>query len=187
MTNSDLKNSFSKICCIVYDIFSLKSLINFAKKHCFKFYYIRHDDFDENSDLKKRHWHFIIESDSKHRFNIKSLISENLPINLFKKLDSVVAYLRYMTHIDYVDKRHYSIKRIISNVSSIEIENMISNANLCSKEIRDNNFNEIVLLIIQGCFNSFTDILIYCNDNDIKYSTNWTFTFNLLLKEKKFN
>ena len=116
MKEKDLKNNYSKVCCVLYHKVDLKRLVAFCQKHTFKFYYIRHNDFDENMNEKKQHWHFVIESDSKHRFNIKSLLSDTLGVNLFNKLDSVDKYLRYMLHIDYIDKKHYDLHRIVSNV-----------------------------------------------------------------------
>ena len=101
MKEKDLKNSYSKVCGVAYDINDIKRIIAFCRKHNFKWYYIRHNDYDENMEEKKKHYHFIIEGDSSHRFNIKSLLTDTFKCNLINKLDNVAYYLRYMIHIDY--------------------------------------------------------------------------------------
>lgn len=183
MLEKDLKCSFSKVCCVCYYIQDIKKMVAFCRKHDFKFYYIRHDDFDEFGNEKKRHWHFLIESDSYHRFNIKSLLTDTLKINLFQRVKSADLYLRYMIHIDYIDKKHYNVGRIVSNVESSLIDYAIKNACLSERDINRANFNSICLKIHTQVLCSLNDIISYCIDNEIKYSTSWTFTFKTLLNE----
>ena len=181
MKEKDLKNNYSKVCCVLYHKVDLKRLVAFCQKHTFKFYYIRHNDFDENMNEKKQHWHFVIESDSKHRFNIKSLLSDTLGVNLFNKLDSVDKYLRYMLHIDYIDKKHYDLHRIVSNVDKQIINDLINKACLSQQEINYNNFQLIINMIINHELMTYQDVLRFCFDNNIKYITTWSFTILNLL------
>ena len=183
MKEKDLKNSYSKVCGVAYDINDIKRIIAFCRKHNFKWYYIRHNDYDENMEEKKKHYHFIIESDSSHRFNIKSLLTDTFKCNLINKLDNVAYYLRYMIHIDYIDKQHYDIKRIISNVSNKEIEYIIKGALLTQKDINNANFVRIINMVLNGELTTFKEIMYFCIDNDIRYCTPWSFTLINLLKE----
>lgn len=180
MTKKDIKNSHSRVCGIAYDKKDITRIVKFAIKHKLNYYYIKHKK--EQEDLKQ-HFHFIIEGDSKHRFNIGCLLSESFTINLFEKCTSVDAYLRYMLHLDYVDKIHYNTCDIISNVSDFDIALKVDYDNMSKTEINKSNFNLIIKNIISGELCSLAEIYNFCIDNEIDYLSSWTFSFVQFLKK----
>lgn len=180
MTKKDIKNSYSKICGIAYEKKDITRIVKFAKKHKLNYFYIKHK---KEIDEKKNHYHFIIEGDSYHRFNIGCLISDTLTVNLFQKCSSVDAYLRYMLHIDYVDKIHYTTCNIISNLIEKDLNIRINYDDRSKTEINYDNFTLILTLINVGTLSSLADIFQFCCDNDIKYLQSWTFTFVQFLKK----
>lgn len=176
--------TLTKVCGIAYDIDDIKRVIEFSNSRSFKWYYIYHNgaNDEEKEDNHKEHYHFVIESDTQHRFLINSLITETFGINLFQKCTNVDAYLRYMTHIDYVDKEKYSYLNIISNVESDIIKSRIEKASVDLKEIDTLNFETLVDLILDGSFHNFRHVMIYCRQNNISYKMQWTNTLMQLLK-----
>lgn len=188
MKDKDIKNSFTKVCGVAYAWCDIKRIINFCIKHNYNWYYIKHNDFEENINEIKLHYHFIIESSSKHRFNIKSLLTDTFKINLFEKCDNVGKYLRYMVHIDYDAKKHYDFEKIHSNIGLEKITQLIDNCDKSKTDITENNFQEVLLYLFQ-CFDSdktikLRDIIQYCLDNDINFKSSWTFTINSLINDK---
>lgn len=186
MREKDIKSNFSKICCLAYDFQDVQRLVDFCCKHNYKYYYIKHNDYDENIEDIKTHYHFIIESDSYHRFNIKSLLTDNFKINLFQKLDSVKSYLRYMLHLDYDMKEKYTLNDIISNVDLNIIENLINDTTKSKQEETDENFKKVMQYIFNevdnGVILNLRDIIEYCIDNKLTYKASWSFTIINLLK-----
>lgn len=177
--------NLTKCCGVAYDICDIDRVVDFSNKKGLRYYYIKHigknDEIEEDSH--KEHWHFIIESDSQHRFIINSLITDSFKENLFQKCDNVHSYLRYMLHIDYLDKEHYQIKDIISNVDYDLIESYVNDVVIDKKERDKENFNTLLDLILTKELTHFKDIIKYCRLNDIEFKTSWTNTFVQLLKE----
>lgn len=182
MKDKDIKCNFTKVCGIAYEFVDIERVVNFCDKHCYKYYYIKHLADEE---VNKAHYHFIIESDSYHRFNIKTLLTDTFKINLFEKCNNVASYLRYMTHIDYDNKHHYDIKDIISCVSIDVISTLIYESSIDKEELEYNAFVEICCLINSKDLRSLFDVIEYCKLNSIKYKTSWTFTFWHLLNSIK--
>ena len=120
------KQTLTKCCGVCYNQIDIDNIVKFCLSYGFKYYYIKHEADEEEN---KEHYHFIIQSDSNHRFIIKTLLNDNFTSNLFQPLKSVNAYLRYMTHIDYVQKQQYDVDLICSNISTLEIYSMIEDAN----------------------------------------------------------
>ena len=137
MPKLKLKDNVSKVCVVLYNMNDVRRCVDFAKKYNFYYYYIEHKP--GNEDLKV-HYHVIIESDSYHRFVVSSLVSETAPINLFSKCDSVSAYLRYILHLDYIDKVKYDVSDIVSNNSIDNINKMVDLGSKKQSEINNENF-----------------------------------------------
>lgn len=203
--------NITKCCGVCYYESDINSIVDFCLKKGFRYYYIKHigasqesmpcvltntttdtqysqnnsadtpTETSENVD-KKVHWHFIIESDSQHRFIINSLISETLKENLFQKLDNVHSYLRYMTHIDYIYKEHYQINEIKSNVSIDIITDYINEVIVDKDLINRECFNTLLDLILSHDLTNFKEVIMYCRKNDIQFKTSWTNTLVQLLK-----
>ena len=178
-------NSYSKVCGVAYDIIDIKRIVAFCKKHKYFFYYIRHTDDDElTGKTYKRHYHFIIESDSTHRFNVTCLMTDTFKPNLLETCVSVPKYLRYMLHIDYDDKPHYNIDRIITNRDKTDLVELVGNANFTKADIKRANFNLLLTKIVNGDFSTWKEIIPFCLENGINYETSWTFTFKALFMKE---
>lgn len=177
--------NLTKCCGVAYDISDINRVVDFSLKKGLRYYFINHIGKNEEilDDTHKEHWHFIIESDSQHRFIINSLLTETFKENLFQKCDNVHSYLRYMLHIDYLDKEHYQINDIKSNVDYGLIESYINDVVIDKKELDKQNFNTLLDLILTRELTHFKDIIQYCRLNNIEYKTCWTNTFVQLLKE----
>lgn len=147
-----IKNTYTKVSAIVYDKEVLMQFKDYCIKKDIKYYYIKHIAKNE----KKEHYHFIIASDTNHRFNIKTLVSEKQPINLFEKCKNVACNLRYMLHIDYIDKEHYKVNDIVSNDSLHNIIDMVDSVGNRNK-LEKVNLNEILPWIDKAyrfCYNN---------------------------------
>lgn len=178
-------NSYSKVCGVAYDIADIKRIVEFCKKHKYFFYYIRHTDDDElMGKTYKRHYHFIIESTREHRFNVACLLTDSFKPNLMESCLDISKYLRYMLHIDYDDKPHYSIDRIITNRDKSDLEVLIGNAHYTKADIKRANFNLILTKIVNREFSTWKEIIPFCLENDIDYQTSWTFTFKALFSRE---
>lgn len=180
MSKVKLNDSLTKVCCVLYDSDKVNTLVEWCKKHAYKYYYIKHQPEAEKT---KEHFHFCIESDSKHRFNMKSISSEE-DINLFEKCNSIGQYVRYMTHCDYDEKIKYEDTDIISNVPIETIRQLIEEADpnrLSATEKSEADFNYIMSLIINGELRNLPQIIDYCLTHDIEYKRQWTYTINSLL------
>lgn len=177
--------NLTKCCGVAYDFRDIDRIVDFSLKKGLRYYYINHigKNEEDSDDTHKQHWHFIIESDSQHRFIINSLLTDTFKENLFQKCDNVHSYLRYMIHIDYLDKEHYEIKDIKSNVDYDLIASYINDVIVDKKEINKENFNSILDLILTKEITNFKQVIKYCRSNDIDYQTIWTNTFVQLLKE----
>lgn len=176
--------TLTKCCGVVYYEKDINNIKDFCLSKGLHFYYIKHIGANEElqEDNHKEHWHFVIESDSQHRFVINSLVNETLKENLFQKCDNVHSYLRYMTHIDYLDKEHYEIKDIISNVDYDLINNYINDVVVDKKELDKQTFNLLCDMILSQEIKSFKQVIEYCRTNNLDYKTNWTMTIVQLLK-----
>lgn len=176
--------NLTKCCGVCYYEEDINNIKNFCISKGLHYYYIKHNGFNEEqeNDTHKEHWHFIIESDSQHRFIINSMLSETLKENLFQKCDNVHSYLRYMIHIDYLDKEHYEIKDINSNVDIDLITSYINDVVVDKKELDRETFNMLCDLILSKDITSFKQVIEYCRNNNLDYKTNWTMTLVQLLK-----
>lgn len=178
--------TLTKCCGVCYSKDDINSIVDFCLSKGLRYYFIRHSGFNDEvkDDSHKEHWHFIIESDSQHRFIINSLISDSLKENLFQSCENVHSYLRYMTHIDYLDKEHYPITDITTNIDfdllNSYINDIVVDKVLQSKE----NFNLICDLICANDeeLSSFRGVLKFCRLHNIEYKTSWTTTIINLLK-----
>lgn len=175
--------TITKCCGVCYYEKDINSIVDFCLKKGFHFYYIKHNAKSDSEEHElKEHWHFIIESDSQHRFIINSLITDTLKENLFEKLNNVHSYLRYMTHIDYIDKEHYDVDLIVSNVAKGLIINYINDVIVDKDLINREYFNALIDLILSGQLLTFKQVMLYCRKNNIEYKISWTNTLVQLLK-----
>ena len=179
--------NLTKCCGVAYNISDIDRVVDFSLKKGLRYYYIKHigknDEIED--DNHKVHWHFIIESDSQHRFIINALLTDTFKENLFQKCDNVHSYLRYMLHVDYLDKEHYKISDIVSNVEFALVESYVNDIVIDKKELDKENFNIILDMILTKELCSFGAIIKYCRLNNIEYKTSWTITFIQLLKERR--
>lgn len=81
-------------------------------KSAYKFAYILHDkDTDENGEIKKPHWHIIVEY--KNARGLTSIAKAlNVEMNLVKIVKSKRAMLRYLLHVDNDEKYQYEFDKI---------------------------------------------------------------------------
>ena len=183
MKSVDKKNTYTKVCGVVYDPLEIISLCNWCINHNYKYYYILHKADEED---KKDHFHFIIESNCYHRFKLSWFLNDSNS-HLWFICNNVGNYLRYMTHIDYDDKLHYEINDIISNISLECIRNLIESSDvnaLSNKELEIEDFHSICKKIINNELNSLSEVLLFCFDNGITYNTKWSYTLKLLIDKK---
>lgn len=174
----------SKICGVVYSIEDIDRIVKYAINKHINYYWLKHlgsNDLD-CEDNHKEHYHFILESDSSRRFYVNKFVSDTCGNNLFQKCDNVNAYLRYMTHIDYLDKEHYEINDIVSNISKNDIYDRIDSVIVNTKELDEIHFNTLIEMCCSGQFQSFRQVMSYCLVNNIKYKTSWTTTICNILR-----
>lgn len=179
-------STLTKVCGVAYDFVDIQRIVEFSLKYGFAYYYILHQPDDEETKL---HYHFIIESDSKHRFIIKSLLTDTFKNNLFQKLNSVNAYLRYMTHIDYAMKTKYDFEAIVSNIDTMSIYQKIEEANpnkLSREEQKKYDFYSVINSIEMYNFTTISQIVRYCIENDITYDLHWTYTIKTIMNERQW-
>lgn len=179
------KQTLTKVCGIAYDYQDIERVIDFCNKHTFNYYIMKHTP-EESEEETKEHWHFIIESDTKHRFIVSSLLTETFKINLFEPCSNVGYYLRYMTHCDYALKKHYSIDEFISNVCDISIKCLIEQAENNSKSKQERNIENFYAVIqaieLEGLY-TIPEILKWCKENDIIYDLHWTYTLKCYISD----
>lgn len=176
--------TLTKVCGVCYSFNDIESIVDFCCSKGLRYYYIMHKGNNDEikDDTHKQHWHFIIESDSQHRFIINSLISESLTENLFQKCDNVHSYLRYMTHIDYLDKEHYNVKDIVCNIDRELLQSYIDEIVVDKDLLNKQNFALLCDLVCSSHIKSFREVIQYCRLNNIEYKTSWTTTIVHLLK-----
>ena len=179
------RNTFTKVCFIAYDFKDVDNAIQFCLKYDFQYYYIKHKGESENEEIeKKEHYHFVIESDYNHRFHLTSLVSDSLPINLFDRCGDVKKYLRYLTHMDYVDKLHYDVSDIISNVPSDVIQVYIDSVSFIHY-----SYNDLSKIIIDFIFSTrdvpkFTDVYNYLMSQHIPLTPQVNGLIIILIKQR---
>ena len=178
-------STLTKVCGVAYDFNDVQRIVDFSIQYGFAYYYILHQPDDEE---KKEHYHFVIESDSKHRFCIRSLLTDTFKENLFQKIKSVNSYLRYMTHIDYSMKQHYSEEEIVSNIDTMSIYEKIEEANpntLSREERKKYDFYSVINSIEMFEFSTISQVIQYCIENNITYDLHWTYTLKTLMSERQ--
>ena len=173
----NLNDTLTKVCCVIYEESEVSRFVELCESKGLKYAYIKH--FPEEED-KKEHYHFVVFSNSRLRFRIIKFVSELTPINLFEKLNNVNCYLRYMTHIDYVDKQQYEVENIISNVN--DVKSRILSVEVDPKELKKQD-KKLVFKYAITIAHNITDVVKFCFDNDIEYNSSWTFTLKELIKE----
>lgn len=179
-------STLTKVCGIAYDFKDIERIVDFSIKYGFAYYYIQHQPDEEE---KKEHFHFIIESDSKHRFCIRSLLTDTFTDNLFQKIKSVNAYLRYMTHKDYSMKNHYSEEDIVSNIDTMSIFQKIEDANpdkISREEQKKYEFYSVINSIEMYHFTTISQVIRYCIENNITYDLHWTYTLRTIMQERQW-
>lgn len=172
----NLKDTLTKVCCLIYNESEVNRLVELCSSKGLKYAYIKH--LPESED-KKEHYHFVIFSNSMLRFRLTKFVSDLTPINLFEKLNNVNCYLRYMTHVDYVDKKQYEAVDIISNVN--DIKSRILSVEVDTKELKKQD-KKLVFKYAMTLAHNIIDVVNFCFDNDIDYNSSWTFTLKELIK-----
>lgn len=72
-----------------------------------------HDkDIDPNGEVKKPHWHLILEFDGPTTFNNVKRIADDIGSVLPKKVESVRGMYRYLVHLDNPEKAQYKLEDI---------------------------------------------------------------------------
>lgn len=92
-----------------------------------KYAYILHDkDLDDNGDLKKPHYHVVLEYEKSTQ---KEYIAKNFGISseLINPCKNKIGYIIYMSHINECNKVKYDINEIISNYDITQIYSMYFN------------------------------------------------------------
>lgn len=183
----NVKNAYSKVCGIAYDLSDIDRIVAFAIKHNYYYYYIEHSPeelaSEEDEDFKL-HYHFIIESDSKRRFNVGCLLTDSFKANLFEKCDNVIAYLRYMVHADY----DFKIKYDYNDIKTNNLNYQDSIIEMCfgydsNKSASQIAFEKVLEYIMYYKPVNLTQVIMYCINNNIKYLANWTATCRTLIEE----
>lgn len=120
-------------------------------------------DVDENGELKKPHYHFIIVYSGPTTFNnVKNFVCGQLNSPIPIPLESVRGYYRYFTHIDHPDKYQYDEKDIqcyngfaIQNYTELtHYEVSLLKRKLCS-------------IIKQEKLLEYADLIDYCMNNEL--------------------
>lgn len=171
LTEKEIKSNFSKILIEIYNCCDLKLIYQFCNKHNYKMVSCLHLP---EEDGKKVHTHVLIVSDSKHRFNIKSLLNDTLVIYNFMKTDtSVVDFVNYVQHNDYDMKRKYRFEMVYFNKQFTytgikNIRNSLERTEINTIEDEDvYNINNLYKLLFDGYFQSFIEIIEFCRHTDI--------------------
>lgn len=102
---------------------------------CWTYKMILHDkDTDENGELKKPHWHVIIQLETPQS---DYYVSEKLcvPVNYIEQIISIKAAYDYLTHRYHPDKYQY------------EDENLIGDLTLENDSINNSRFEQFIELI----------------------------------------
>lgn len=97
-------------------------------------YIINHDkDLDDNGDLIEAHTHFYIEYDTPRKV---STVANLLGVsdNFIEIVRNKKGYIRYLTHMDDLDKHQYNDDEVYTN-SSISYADLVLGNSMSDKEI----------------------------------------------------
>lgn len=97
-------------------------------------YIINHDkDISENGDLIEAHTHFYIEYDTPRKV---STVANLLGVsdNFIEIVRNKKGYIRYLTHMDDLDKHQYNDNEVYTN-SSISYSDLVLGNSMSDKEI----------------------------------------------------
>lgn len=101
---------------ILYDRDEIARIISICNDYNFNFAYAFHDKDikDDNSGLKKAHYHFdIFYKDQKSLSSWSKIL--NIPKNMIEIIDDKKRKIRYLIHIDNKNKYQYDYEIIQSN------------------------------------------------------------------------
>ena len=165
--NEAKKNSYTEILLEIYDYHDLKKVIYYCITHGYRLAYCMH----YKEVHAKPHYHAFIKSDSKHRFNVSSLISETLqPYNFEKtKSNTMLKFANYVMHNDYDFKEKYAFEEIffvnVSDHTLKEIDYSLRNVinEIDEKDIY--NSEQLERLMFKGYFKRFNEVIEYCSRN----------------------
>lgn len=136
-----------------------------------------HDrDINENGELKKPHWHVIIDFSSvKSEKQIEEIVSklENIHDELatpeIQKLQSIKGMLRYFCHLDNPEKVQYDMADVVSHQgfdvlgyllpSATERLNMLADMLDYIRENRIDNFADLVFYALDNKFDTWFYVL----------------------------
>lgn len=78
--------------------------------------YCLHDkDIDENGDLKKPHYHFIVQLSSPRSLSFSLSDDFRVPLNLIEPIHDWRHAVRYLVHYDDCNKYKYDVSCIVSS------------------------------------------------------------------------
>lgn len=160
------KGTFTQILIEIYNNDDLNNVINFCKNYNYKGIYILHK---AEKDEEKEHIHFLIKSDSHHRFHLCSLISDTLVYYNFAKCKTASTdFCKYVLHLDYDTKIKYQfsdIKFINYKKEDIKRIEMACLFNTDFNTLDEELYNKQTLLrMLFNCqFTSFQEIIQFCN------------------------
>lgn len=129
--------------------------------------YILHDnDFNENGEIKKPHYHIVIKFDDNEKYSISSLskLLKIEPQYISKTTKSYINGLRYLIHFDDKSKYQYDLENVEGSLKNKLIDSLkenVENAKMLKIiEIIDNlNFIEIKeftqLICAQGLYSYY--------------------------------
>ena len=151
-------NCPKKVFFVCYDIDLLNKLLK--SYDIFEYAYICHDkDVDSCSELLKPHYHCYIHFKvNNNRDSIMKLLNISNNNYLFQAAKSKKYCLRYLLHLDNLDKYQYEFDSIVSNITNLH------------DIIYSNDYKESLSSIIDyiDTFRPvYSDLVHFCIDNDL--------------------
>lgn len=141
------------------DLIHLDAL-NYIVEHSFKYVYILHDkDVDENGELKKKHWHIVLEC--KNPRYISGLAKElKITDNYILPCDEFNYALEYLLHINKPSKYLYDISECHGNLVG-KLKDLINKdfKSECEKVI-----DILDYIDAQNGYCSYSSLVRYCAD-----------------------
>lgn len=153
-----IENQVRYLCGIEWkESIDIKQLVDYFQKNNIMYKYILHNkDEEEDTKLKKEHYHLILKLGIKVRpstFNnrLKGIFPNSF--GQYQMCSSPHSYLNYMLHIGYTDKYQYSKEDIIGNLDILTIE-----YGICDDT---QPFIDVMDIIQLNCLSSIVELINY--------------------------